>query len=65
MLETKNSFEHHDDTSVPSHKPYDNVETDDTNTELQASLRRTVGEWKYDKVRVRRQRRHDLRAAQS
>ena len=65
MLETKNSFEHHDDTSVPSHKPDDNVETGDTNTELQASKRRKVGEWKYDKVRVRRQRRHAVWATQS
>ena len=65
MLEAKNTFEHHDDTSVPSHKTDDNVETGDTNTELQASKRRKVGEWKYDKVRVRRQRRHAVWTTQS
>ena len=65
MLEAKNSFEHHDDTSVPSHKPDDNVETGDTNTELQIPKRRKVGEWKYDKVRVRRPRRHAVWTTQS
>jgi len=65
MLEAKNSFEHHDDTSVPSHKPDDNVETGDTNTELQVPKRRKVGEWKYDKVKVRRPRRHAVWTTQS
>ena len=65
MLEAKNSFEYHADTSVPSHKSDDNVETGDTNPELQVPRRKSVGEWKYDKVRVRRPRRHAVWAAQS
>ena len=65
MFGAKNSFEYHGDTSVPNHKPDDNVETGDTNPELQVARRRAVDEWKYDKVRVRRPRRHGVRAAQS
>ena len=65
MLEAKNSFEYHADTSVPSHKSDDKVETGDTNPELQVPRRKSGRAWKYDKVRVRRPRRHAVWAAES
>ena len=64
MLEAKNSFEYHADTSVPSHKSDDNVETSDTNPELQVPRRKSVGAWKYNKVRVQQPRRHAVWTAQ-
>ena len=65
VLEAQNSLEYHADTSVPSHMSDDNVETGDTNPELQVPRRKSVGEWKYDKVRVRLPRRYAVWAAQS
>ena len=57
MLEAKDSFKIHADTSVPSHKSDDNVETGDTSAKVQVPRHKAVGDWKYDNVRVRRPRR--------
>ena len=53
---------------MPSQKSddnVDNVETGDTNPELPLPRPKSVRAWKYDKVRVRRPRRHAVWAAQS
>ena len=54
MLEAKDSFKIHADTSVSSHKIDDDVETNDTL--VQVPRHKAVGDWKYDKVRRRPRR---------
>ena len=54
MLQAKDSFKIHADTSVSSHKSDDNVETNDTL--VQVPRHKAVSDWKYDKVRRRPRR---------